>query len=158
MAQAGCTGSIGQFTANADNSSQAEPEECTTTAGYMPNAEINNIVNANVSSSAKSWCDSKTDSNYAVWDSTQWVAGMTEDIKASRKKRLEGLNLAGTIDWTVNLVEYTGDDGKTDGTCSKDPDSIDDCPDEDSPNSPWQARDSSPTGHFDDLSDDTINS
>jgi hypothetical protein len=114
---------------NADNSSQAEPKECTTTAGYMSNAEINNIVNANVSSSAKSWCDSKTDSNYAVWDSTQWVAGMTEDVKASRKKRLEGLNFAGTVDWAVDLVEYTSNDGKTDGTCSKDPDSTDDCPD-----------------------------
>ena len=158
MAQAGCTGSMCQFTANADNSSQAEPGECTATAGYISNAEIINLVNANVSSGAKTWYDFETDSNYAVWDSTQWVAYMTEDVKDSRKKRWKDFNSAGTVDWAVDLSEYTGDDGKTDGTCSKDPDSIDDCPDEETPNLPWQACDSPPTGHFDDLSDDTINS
>jgi chitinase len=157
MAQAGCTGPMCQFTANADNSSQAEPGECTATAGYISNAEINNLVNANVSSGAKTWYDSVTDSNYAVWDNTQWVSYMTEDVKESRKKRWQNLNFAGIVDWAVDLAEYTGDDGKTDGTCSKDADSIDDCPDDQIPVHPWQACDSPPTGHFDDLSDDTIN-
>jgi chitinase len=83
---------------------------------------------------------------------------MTEDVKESRTKRWQDLNFAGIVDWAVDLAEYTGDDGKTDGTCNKDEDSIDDCPDDETPGHPWQACDSPPTGHFDDLSDATINS
>lgn len=156
MAQAGCTGPMCTFTANADNSSQAEPGECTATAGYISNAEINNIVNANVSTGVKAWYDSKTDSNYAVWEDTQWVSYMSDDVKASRKKRWQGLNFAGTIDWAVDLAEFTGDDGAEDGTCSADEDSVDDCPDEATPDEPWAACDQPPSGHFDDLSDETI--
>ncbi|KAK8087733.1 killer toxin alpha/beta [Apiospora hydei] len=156
MAQAGCTGPLCTFTANADNSSQAEPGECTATPGYISNAEINNIIIANTSTGVKSWYDSKTDSNYAVWGGTQWVAYMTEDVKASRKSRWQGLNFAGTIDWAVDLAEYTGDDGSADGSCDPEEDEVDDCPDDGAFGAPLVTCDDSPSGHFDDLSDSTI--
>lgn len=151
MAQAGCTGPLCEFTANADNTSQAQPGECTNTAGYISNAEINRIISVN--DGVKSWYDSETDSNYAVWDNTQWVAYMTDEVKESRKKRWEALDFAGTVDWAVDLAEFTGDDGSTDGTCNNDDD---DCQDETFDH--WEACDKPPTGHFDDLTDAMINS
>ncbi|KAK8054957.1 glycosyl hydrolase- family 18 [Apiospora rasikravindrae] len=128
--------------------------ECTNTPGYISNAEINIIVIANTSTGVKSWYDSKTDSNYAVWGGTQWVAYMTEDVKASRKSRWQGLNFAGTIDWAVDLAEYTGDDGSADGACDPEEDELDDCPGDATVS--LVACDDSPSGHFDDLSDSPI--
>ncbi|KAK8004679.1 chitinase [Apiospora arundinis] len=155
MAQAGCTGELCTFTANADNSSQAEPGECTATPGYISNSEISDLVNANVSSGAQSWYDSITDSNYAVWGGTQWVAYMTEEVKASRKTRWQALNFAGTVDWAIDLADGVGDDGddSPDGSCDPEVDQVDDCPQSDVT---LVSCDNGPTGHFDDISDDTV--
>ncbi|KAK9415412.1 putative chitinase [Seiridium unicorne] len=156
MAEAGCTGPLCTFTANADNSSQAMPGECTVTPGYISNAEILDILSANVSSGVQSWYDEKTDSNYAVWDDTEWVAYMTDEVKESRKTLWKNQDFAGTVDWAIDLAEFTGDDGAADGTCDDDDEGIDDCPDDQTPEHPYEPCDSPPTGHFDDLTDETI--
>jgi chitinase len=147
MTKAGCTGPMCTY---GGPDSTASEGECTQTAGYISNAEILDIVYSNDSAlSVDSWYDTDTDSNYLVYNQTQWVAYMTDDVKTSRINRWKGLNFAGTVDWAVDLAYHTGDDGDPDDDCS-------DCEDNQTPNHPWTPCDDN-IGSLDELSDDTIN-
>jgi hypothetical protein len=100
------------------NSAAAEGE-CTQTAGYISNAEILNIINANQSSlGVDSWYDSVTDSSYLVYSETEWIAYVSDDVKSSRKAKWKGYNFAGTVDWAIDLAAFGDDDGFPDGDCT----------------------------------------
>ncbi|KAF2094641.1 killer toxin alpha/beta [Rhizodiscina lignyota] len=108
MTQAGCTGPMCHF---GGPDSTAAPGICTVTAGcYISNAEILNIIGAN-DTSIKSWYDTDSNSDILVYNGTQWVAYMTDVTKDSRTGYYKSLNFGGTVDWAVDLHEFTGDDG-----------------------------------------------
>lgn len=117
MTTPGCTGPMCTYTGGG---SGAYPGPCTGTAGYIANAEINAILAGTgtwmTSSGAlqsiesySSYFDEDSQSNIAVYDSTQWVAHMDDDLKSDRKALYESLNFAGIIDWAIDLQGFGGD-------------------------------------------------
>ncbi|KAJ5020020.1 Killer toxin subunits alpha/beta [Colletotrichum sp. SAR 10_99] len=117
MTTPGCTGPMCTYTGDG---SGAYPGPCTGTTGYIANAEINSILAGTgtwmTSSGAlqsiesySSYFDEDSQSNIAVYDSTQWVAHMDDDLKADRKALYESLNFAGIIDWAIDLQGFGGD-------------------------------------------------
>ncbi|KAJ9293520.1 CAZyme family GH18 [Paecilomyces variotii] len=118
MTKAGCTGPMCTYTGAA---SGAYPGPCTQTAGYIANAEINAILNGTGSwedstgavhhiNSYSSYLDTDSQSNIAVYDSTQWVGYMDDSVKQDRTKLYESLHMAGVIDWAIDLDGYGVDD------------------------------------------------
>ncbi|KAJ7244646.1 glycoside hydrolase superfamily [Mycena haematopus] len=100
MTTAGCTGPLCTFTGP---SSGAAPGPCTQTAGYISNAEINQIIaNGNV----QTFHDDPSDSDILVYDTLQWVGYMNDDTKASRTQTYQALNMGGVSDWAVDLQAY----------------------------------------------------
>ncbi|OLN89004.1 Killer toxin subunits alpha/beta 6 [Colletotrichum chlorophyti] len=83
-------------------SSPAKVGRCTGTGGYLANAEINEIIEAG--GAIKQWRDD-TDSDYLVYEGTEWVAYMSDDTKAKRTEKYKSLNFGGTSDWAVDLQE-----------------------------------------------------
>ncbi|KAI9778945.1 MAG: hypothetical protein M1816_003793 [Peltula sp. TS41687] len=98
MMQGGCTGVMCTFVGP---DSAAAKGRCTGTAGYISNAEINEIIDNNPS--ATKMYDAGADSNLLVYDSTEWVAYMDDKTKESRTNFYKTLNLGGTSDWAVDL-------------------------------------------------------
>ncbi|GFG26431.1 killer toxin subunits alpha/beta [Aspergillus udagawae] len=109
MAEAGCTGPMCKFTGTSRISNAAKGR-CTDTGGYISNAEINEIINSG--KVTKQWTD--VGSNFLVYNDTEWVAYMDDDMKAARAKFYDSYNFAGTTDWAVDLQEFkdgnSGDD------------------------------------------------
>lgn len=117
----------------------------------VSNAEILEIAYNN-DTNAQAWYDSDTDTNYLVYNDTEWVAYMTDSVKSSRISKWQGLNFAGTVDWALDLAEFSDADFLgPDGNCT-------DCEDEVTPLHPWTPCDDGPFDNLDTLSDDTINS
>ncbi|KAJ6151665.1 hypothetical protein N7470_006793 [Penicillium chermesinum] len=106
MTEAGCTGPNCKYTGP---QSGATPGRCTKTAGYIANAEINEIIDTN--DSAEKSFDKGSDSNILVYNQTQWVAYMDDTTKDTRTSYYKGLNLGGTVDWAVDLQSFTDDSG-----------------------------------------------
>lgn len=102
MSKAGCTGSDCTFEGP---DSSAAPGDCTNTAGYIADAEINQIIDEDTS--AKVSYDKGSDSNILVYNSTEWVAYMDTDTKRSRTRYYQGLNMGGTTDWAVDLQSFS---------------------------------------------------
>ncbi|RDW76305.1 Peptidoglycan-binding Lysin subgroup [Aspergillus mulundensis] len=107
MAEEGCTGPMCGFTGDRLNS-DAQKGSCTDTAGYISNAEIDQILT--LEDNVKSWHDGASNSDIMVWDDLEWVAYMSETTKSTRRDHWKGLNFAGTIDWAVDLQAFTDDD------------------------------------------------
>ncbi|KAL4898449.1 hypothetical protein BDV59DRAFT_197356 [Aspergillus ambiguus] len=118
MTTAGCTGPMCTYTGGG---SGAYPGPCTGTAGYIANAEINAILNGTGSwedstgavhqiTSYSSYFDVDSQSNVAVYESTQWVGYMDDVVKLDRTVLYESLHMAGVIDWAIDLNGYGGDD------------------------------------------------
>lgn len=84
---------------------------CTDTAGYISDFEIEEIISHNPS--AQKLMDADSYSNILVFNSTQWVAYMDEDNKATRKALYPSLNFLGTADWAVDLQSENGQGGKS---------------------------------------------
>lgn len=105
MAQAGCTGPQCLFTGSARLSNAAKGE-CTDTAGYISNAEIQEII------------DGGGVQQYVVEDSdivvygggTEWVSYMKDSIKASRETLYAKYNFVGTTDWYVLGSPFSSQD------------------------------------------------
>lgn len=76
---------------------------CTNIAGYIGNAEVVAIAQ---SSGNKFWYDKESDTQMVTYDRDSWVAFMTPEIKASRKKKFKNLNLGGTGDFAVDLDTF----------------------------------------------------
>lgn len=104
MSEAGCYGPQCTYLGSA-GASQATPGECTNTAGYISNAEINAIV-ANSSRVQQHFVDTSSHSNILVYDNTQWVGYMDDDVKASRTNTYKGLAMGGVTDWASDLQKY----------------------------------------------------
>ncbi|KAJ5121673.1 uncharacterized protein N7515_009634 [Penicillium bovifimosum] len=115
MAEASCTGPNCKYTGP---DSGATPGRCTNTAGYIANAELNEIIDTN--DSAEKSFDKGSDSNILVYNKTQWVAYMDDTTKDSRTSYYKGLNLGGTVDWAVDLQSFTGDSAGSGGGSSLD--------------------------------------
>ncbi|KAL6887059.1 glycoside hydrolase family 18 protein [Trichoderma evansii] len=104
MAEAGCYGPDCTFLGSADDS-QAAPGPCTQTAGYISNAEIQEIL-ANSSRVNQNFIDAASNTNILVYNDIQWVGWMSNGIKASRASLYQGLAMGGTTDWATDLQEY----------------------------------------------------
>lgn len=104
MAETGCYTENCFFTGSA-SASNAEPGVCTNTAGYISNAEINEII-GNASRVTTSYVDESSNSNILVYDGTQWVAYMDDSIKSDRVAFYQGLEMGGGTLWASDLSEY----------------------------------------------------
>ncbi|KAJ5274037.1 killer toxin alpha/beta [Penicillium angulare] len=124
MADKDCTGPNCHYTGNRLHST-AEEGRCTKTAGIIAQAEIEEMINLN--ESTKAWYDEGSNSNIIVWNDT-WAAYMSSDTMASRQGYYKSFNFGGTIDWAIDLIEFSGDDGnpETDWTGPDVPD-LSDC-------------------------------
>lgn len=111
MTDPGCTGVDCTFQGEVINGtgggSTADAGRCTATRGYISNAEINELIN---NGEAKGWYDDGSNSDMAVWNTT-WVAYQSIATRSSRTSFYKSLNFGGIIDWAVDLLEFTGDDG-----------------------------------------------
>lgn len=110
MAKAGCTASDCAFTGP---ESGAKKGRCTDTAGYISNAEINEILSSD--KTAKKTYDQGSDSNFVVYDTDQWIAYMDDDTKISRINYYKNLKMGGTSDWAVDLQQYGDGEGVSGG-------------------------------------------
>lgn len=98
MAQPGCTDNFCPFTGPA---SGALPGSCTGTAGYIAQAEIEEIYATNPT--ARQLYFGPADSQVLVYNGTEWVAYMSDLNKSNRIKKYQGLNFGGVSDWAVDL-------------------------------------------------------
>ncbi|UKZ74675.1 hypothetical protein TrVFT333_002345 [Trichoderma virens FT-333] len=85
--------------------SGATPGVCTNEAGYIANAEIDQLLG-----SGQYVFDTPSDSDMLFYGNN-WVAYMSDLTKSSRTSKYKGLNFAGTVDWAVDLQKYTVDSG-----------------------------------------------
>ncbi|RDW81617.1 class V chitinase Chi100 [Aspergillus mulundensis] len=117
MTTPGCTGPMCTYTGGG---SGAYAGPCTGTAGYIANAEISAILAGTGAwraasgalqriGSYSSYFDTDSQSNVAVYESTQWVGYMDDKVKADRKALYQGLRMGGVIDWAVDLNGFGGD-------------------------------------------------
>lgn len=90
----------------------AKKGRCTDTAGYISNAEINEI--RGLGGDAKTWYDRDSGSNIITYEGKEWAAFMTTAVKTSRTGYYKRLNFAGVVDWAVDLQSFTNDDGSPD--------------------------------------------
>lgn len=105
MTTPGCTGPTCLYVGP---QSAAQEGNCTQTAGYISNAEINQIVTSNTSD-VQAWYDKDSDSSMVVYQGKQWIAYMDDGVKASRINKYKDLNFAGAIDWALDLQSFDND-------------------------------------------------
>ncbi|KAJ4318853.1 hypothetical protein N0V84_006667 [Fusarium piperis] len=108
MAKAGCTGPMCKFLGSSTES-LARKGICTGTAGYISNAEIDDLIGRRAKS-VKKWVDD-SDSDILVYDDTEWVAYMTDSTKRKRISKYQGLNFGGVTDWAVDLQKFGRSEG-----------------------------------------------
>lgn len=108
MAQAGCDTESCLFTGD-NRTPQAAPGRCTGQGGYIANAEINEIIAAGRDNKRYT----KEGSNIMVYDNTEWVAWMDDDMKAKRAQFYDSYNFLGTTDWAIDLQDWWDGSGST---------------------------------------------
>jgi chitinase len=117
MTTPGCSGPMCTYTGG---ESGAYPGPCTGTAGYIANAEINAILDGTGTwkdstgalqriTSYESYFDEDSQSNIAVYEDTQWVGYMDDDVKADRQVLYKELQMGGVVDWAIDLNGFGGD-------------------------------------------------
>jgi hypothetical protein len=106
MATDGCWGPMCEFTGSRTKS-DATPGRCTGEGGYIALAEINEILGRSVG--ARSFHDSASNSDIILYKG-DYISYMTDTTKNTRRNDWKGLNFAGSIDWAVDLQEFTTDD------------------------------------------------
>jgi len=104
MAEVGCSTEQCTYTGS-QTASDATPGICTGQAGYIANAEIQEIIN-DPSRVISNYVDEVSNSNILVYDDIQWVGYMDDDIKTSRKALYQSLGFGGTTDWATDLAQY----------------------------------------------------
>lgn len=111
MEQPGCWGPNCKFTGSRLES-DATPGRCTGTAGYMADAEINEIIRGGSGRRRQSgrvvthFLDPGSNSDILVYDNNQWVGYMSESTKRVRATLYAGLGMAGTTDWASDLQVF----------------------------------------------------
>ncbi|TLD25413.1 hypothetical protein PspLS_05914 [Pyricularia sp. CBS 133598] len=103
MADPSCTGPNCRYTGDR-STSFARKGECTDTAGYISNAEINAI-------GGNTWLDVESNSNIMV-SGDLWVGYMDDALKAARTRTYQAYNFGGTIDWAVDLQQFHNPPGE----------------------------------------------
>ena len=101
MEQAGCYREGCKFTGSA-RVSNAFKGRCTDTGGYISNAEIKEIIDTGKINQKYT----SAGSNVLVFNDTEWVSYMDDEMKASRSKFYDGYNFAGTTEWAVDLQQF----------------------------------------------------
>lgn len=102
--------------------SRAYKGRCTSTAGYISNTEITEIINNHGNYSiVKTYIDGSSASNileYGNNGAVDWVAYMDGDLKAERIKWIQTLNFAGSSDWAIDIETFATEDtgGDTDNS------------------------------------------
>ncbi|AEO70565.1 glycoside hydrolase family 18 protein [Thermothielavioides terrestris NRRL 8126] len=104
MADPNCYTPNCQYTGSRSQS-DAEPGPCTGTAGYISDAEINDIL-ANTSRVSQNYMDSTSNSRVVVYDGNQWVAFMDDTVRSERSKLYQGLAMGGTTNWASDLETF----------------------------------------------------
>jgi hypothetical protein len=128
MASPGCWGPLCEFTGSRTQS-DAHPGRCTNTSGYIAYAEINEIIKRH--DDIRIFHDHKSNTDVMLYNGQHisrlfpkiscvlakicfavgdYVSYMTPVTKDTRRSDWKGLHFAGTIDWAVDLQEYTSDD------------------------------------------------
>lgn len=112
MASADCHTADCLYTGTAAVSDATEGP-CTATAGYISDAEIYDIINGNASPLStrqsrvnQDYVDTNSNSRIIVYDDTQWVAFMDDDIRSERTALYQGLSMGGTTNWASDLETY----------------------------------------------------
>ncbi|RYP06455.1 hypothetical protein DL766_010222 [Monosporascus sp. MC13-8B] len=106
MAKDGCWGPMCEFTGSRTQS-DAKPGRCTKTAGYISNAEINEIIRRG--DGARTFHDGDSNTDIMLYQG-DYVSYMTSTTKDTRRADFKGLNFAGSIDWAIDLQAFTSDD------------------------------------------------
>jgi hypothetical protein len=106
MATDNCWQPMCEFTGSRTKS-DAQPGRCTGEGGYIGLAEINEILGRSVG--ARSFHDTGSNSDIIIYNG-DYISYMTDTTKNTRRNDWKGLNFAGTIDWAVDLQEFTTDD------------------------------------------------
>ncbi|OOO10858.1 glycoside hydrolase family 18 [Aspergillus oryzae] len=100
MTDASCSGPFCTF-AGDKRHSMAYAGPCTTTGGYISNAELNDIIkNPGNYSIVKSYIDKDSDSNILMYGNpgaVDWAAYMDSDLKTNRINWIKGLNFGGCV-------------------------------------------------------------
>jgi chitinase len=109
MAKEGCTDETCRFTGSRTES-DALPGPCTGTGGYISSAEIREILWNRELLGVKEWSDD-TDTDYLVYQDTEWVAWMNDETKQNRISAYTKLNFGGVSDWAVDLDKDYGSSG-----------------------------------------------
>jgi chitinase len=120
MNDASCSGPFCTYSGD-KNHSMAYAAPCTSTSGYIANAEIHDIIKNGSFSIVNSYIDTDSDSNILIYGDSgkvDWVAYMDGDLKANRINWIKGLNFGGSSDWAIDLQDYSkyenGDDTEDD--------------------------------------------
>ncbi|KAK5995000.1 Killer toxin subunits alpha/beta-like protein [Cladobotryum mycophilum] len=87
--------------------SNATPGVCTGTAGYLSNAEINEIVTNEANTVVR--FDEASHSITLLYG-PDWVSFLTDDMKKARLNYYLVYRYAGVADWAIDLQAYTDDD------------------------------------------------
>ncbi|KAL6712340.1 hypothetical protein ACN47E_000217 [Coniothyrium glycines] len=106
MAQDGCWEPMCEFTGTRTKS-DAEPGRCTGEGGYIALAEINELLGRSLG--AKSFHDAASNSDILLYNG-DYISYMTDTTKDTRRNDWKNLNFAGSIDWAVDLQEFSTDD------------------------------------------------
>jgi hypothetical protein len=86
--------------------SGATPGICTQAAGYVANAEIEEVKELNdTDTDTYYYYDSGTDTDNMFYGSN-WVSYMSEATKNVRILKYQRLNFGGTVDWAIDLQDY----------------------------------------------------
>jgi GH18 family chitinase len=104
MADPGCWGPNCLFTGDS-LSSQATKGKCTDTAGYIADAEIEEIMD-DPKRVVKSFLDKSSDTDVLIYDKHQWVGYMSSRTKKARTELYSSWGMGGTTDWATDLQKY----------------------------------------------------
>lgn len=108
MSDENCAGPFRTFRGG-KGQSQAYKGKCTDTAGYISNAEINDIIANSSYSIKKSFVDDGSNSNILMYGepgNVDWVAYMDGDLKQNRISWIKSLNMGGSSDWAIDLESF----------------------------------------------------
>ncbi len=104
MANAGCYNQQ-CFFLGTNKQSFALAGPCTSTAGYISNAEIKAILN-DASRVNQNYLDQQSHSNILVYDNVQWVGWMSPEVKSTRILLYKQLSMGGVTNWAADLEDY----------------------------------------------------
>ncbi|KAM0256175.1 hypothetical protein ACHAQJ_005154 [Trichoderma viride] len=99
--------------------STATPGECTGTAGYISNAELREIIDLDSNDTRMDY-DWHSDTSMVFYGSN-WVSYLPDDSRAQRTALYKAANLGGTVNWAIDLQEYTDDSLDDDDLPDTDP-------------------------------------